>query len=333
MQLFVGVDGGGTTTRVIVYAAGSRQAIMVDGEPTRISLVGLARARDCIVDLLRQGIATVGGDMAEVVAMSACLSGVDTNRQADAMRHELRRYFPNVALEVTNDAFAALSAGILGRVGVAVIGGTGSIAVGERADGAVARAGGYGSLVGDEGSAFDIGRQGIAAAIRAFEGRGPETMLWRQVAAHFGVDHPIELVNSLYEDGKSVSTVAGFAGKVLEIAEEDGVAGAIVSGAVEAYAQLVYAVRRLLADKLGGRVVLAGGIFEAYRFMQDKLQIYLPCDTLVTLNRPPAFGALMRAIELAKARHSRLGEVSALSRSHLESLVIRSITSSGIAGG
>ncbi|QSO51612.1 hypothetical protein JZ785_22850 [Alicyclobacillus curvatus] len=300
MRILAGVDGGGTHTRAVLVEVDGGQSVMVETGPGRMSLIGSKACEELLVNLLEEGAGQLHGSTSDLVSVSICLSGIDSPSQSSELSQLLSPLLPGATMEVMNDAFSVLSAGTMGKAGLAVIGGTGSIAVGERLDGTTARAGGYGSVLGDEGSGFDIGRQGLSAAIRGFEGRGPKTVLWDKVALIYGATHPIDLVDEIYEGEQQVPKVASFAASVLEAAQGDEVAGAIIHRAAESYVQLILAVRNQLQDDFSGHVVLAGGLFQHSDVLQTHMRGLLPHDHLVTLSRPPVFGALMRAVDQAK---------------------------------
>ncbi|WP_054968905.1 N-acetylglucosamine kinase [Alicyclobacillus ferrooxydans] len=298
MEIFAGVDGGGTKTRLLLYDLYKDRAVMLDGGPSRLTLLGPDACTELLVNLLERGVQRLGGKLDNLLSVSFCLSGIDTVTQSRLMHERLSVVIDNAVIEVVNDAFSVLSAGTLDASGLAVIGGTGSIAVGQRHDGVTSRAGGLGSIIGDEGSGFDIGRRGLSAAVRGFEGRGPATKLWGEVAERYGIYDALGLVDHIYEGENQVTKVAGFAPVVLELAEHDEVAAKIVASAAESYVQLIKAVRRQLRDDLGRRVILSGGLFQNYDVIPKKLHSLLPEDEFLITSRPPVLGALMRAIGL-----------------------------------
>ena len=114
---------------------------------------------------------------------------------------------------IVNDALIALVAGDGGSVaptraqgfgeadaGVVLVSGTGSIAYGVNRHGVAARAGGWGSSLGDEGSGYWIGRRALAAVVRDADGRGPRTALTPMVLAHFDLERPEQLVAEIYDN-------------------------------------------------------------------------------------------------------------------------------------
>src|SRR5439155_578112 len=129
--------------------------------------------------------------VAALVGASACvvqagLAGLSRPGRSPDFRRLVFELLPGADLEVVSDAAVALWGALPEGEGVAVLAGTGSIALARSADGREARAGGYGALVGDEGSGFWLGRAAATAAVRAADGRGPPTGLVELVSQAFG---------------------------------------------------------------------------------------------------------------------------------------------------
>ena len=122
----------------------------------------------------------------EVVCVG--MAGMDRPADEAVVRAILRRLGFRGVAHAVNDALIALVAGADEDPGVVVIAGTGSIAYGVGPDATAARAGGWGEVYGDEGSAFWVGARALAAVVRAADRRGPATMLSTLVLRHAGVD-------------------------------------------------------------------------------------------------------------------------------------------------
>jgi N-acetylglucosamine kinase-like BadF-type ATPase len=166
-------------------------------------------------------------------------------------------------LIVTHDAAIALAGALDGHPGIVVIAGTGSLAFGRNSAGETARAGGWGYIFGDEGSAFDIARQGLRAALREHEGWGPRTALTPALVAATGAAEPNQMLHLFYTPDWPRPRVAELAQVVGRIAEEgDPVAREILRNSARQLADLVRAVRRqLFSDEEPARVSWTGGVF------------------------------------------------------------------------
>jgi N-acetylglucosamine kinase-like BadF-type ATPase len=197
-------------------------------------------------------------------------------------------------------------AGARDAPGVAINAGTGSIVYGRNANFEAARAGGWGHMIGDEGSGYWIGRESLAAVMRAYDGRGPETRLTSDILLHFKVDDESHLPRIVYDRESPRVSVAAL-GPITEHAAEQGdlVAVRILERAAE---ELVLAARSV-ATRLEMRgdeftFYLAGGVFGVVPWLADELPRRLeevaPRAQVQILYDEPAIGAVWLA--LAEAR-------------------------------
>lgn len=294
----MGVDGGGTKTQVFLTDTDQQRGITSVGNASNPNSVGWDVAVNTVEALIDSCLQVAGKTKSDVAALSLCMAGIDRPEQIRTMQDQMSPRFPNAQVEVTNDALAALSAGTGGESGVVLIAGTGSIAVGESTSGKIARAGGYGSLIGDEGSGFAIGRDGLMAAIQSCEGRGDKTELWERAKAWFQLTDPSDLILKVYGASHPVGTVASFARQVVEAASSDAIAKRIIAKAMDDYVLLVQSVREQLNDAVSNKVILNGGLFTNTDVLAEELQTRLHDLQCIVLQVSAAAGAALRAMTL-----------------------------------
>lgn len=298
MAIYVGIDGGGSKTEALFYRSETQTTIRLVGHASRTSSVGWETSREVVIALILEGLSKLGADVDSLASISGCMSGIDLPEQSKRMTSDLKQRFSHSTIEVVNDALAALAAGTKGEPGVVLIAGTGSIAMGEDEAGRIARSGGLGYFIGDEGSGFDIGRLGITAAIQSYEGRGPQTALWQRVCTHYRVEQPRELIPLIYDAEYAIGHIAAFAPEVLECSTTDDVARVIIDQAVQQYVQLIDSVQMQLGQTVGNKVVLAGGVITNDSVLLKKLEIVRPALAFELLKHDPVVGALFRAIRM-----------------------------------
>jgi N-acetylglucosamine kinase-like BadF-type ATPase len=232
------------------------------------------------------------------------MAGVDRPGDADVVLGILRRLCRGSRVLVVNDALVALEAGAPGEAGVVLIAGTGSIAYGRDAQGGAARAGGWGHVLGDEGSGFWLGRQAIGAVLRALDRRGAPTMMAAPIMAHFGVSRAQDLVHPVYEGGMKPRAIAAIAPIVGEAAAAgDAVAARIVEiGAAELAGSAVSVAARLGLQARPFPLPLAGGIFRSVPqvrgLVMARLHEQMPLARAALLEVEPACGAVRLAAQL-----------------------------------
>ncbi|MDY6878033.1 MAG: BadF/BadG/BcrA/BcrD ATPase family protein [Chloroflexota bacterium] len=297
----LGVDGGGTKTIAIVVDGAGRELGLGRAGPSNYHTVGEPAAAANLGLAIGTALAQAG--ITRVNA--ACLGIAGSGRPEDAciMERLARPAIGGTAISVVNDALIALVAGTGGRrYGVVIISGTGSIAYGVDASGREWRADGWGYILGDEGSAYDIARQGLIAALRAQDGRGPATTLAERFTARLELAE-IEGVPFLIHD-LGVPEVATLAPLVVAVADEgDAVAQGILAGAGE---KLALAAQAVIAGLYwAGQpfpVILSGGVFQpggvVVQTVRERLAASAPQAQVILRGREPAWGAALLALQM-----------------------------------
>ena len=298
MRLFLGVDGGQSATKAVIGDAYGRVLGAGTAGPCNHMAAGEGRAKleravgGCVAAACQQA----GIDAASVRFDAACFGMSGGPEDKETILAEILR---TEKLIVTTDAVIALSGAISGGQGIITIAGTGSIAFGRNADGRTARAGGWGYIYGDEGSAFHIGRQAIRAGLRMEEGWGPSTRLHALLLEATGSRNANEVVHRFYTPDWPRQRVARLAPLVDSAAEQgDEVAVAILHGAAQDQATFVGAVRSQLW-KPGEPVQVAyiGGGFRS-RLLLERFQLLVELEDGNRCGPPlygPAEGALLEA--------------------------------------
>ena len=254
MNLFAGVDGGATHTVVLVTDEQGRALVRENGPPALIRTQPAAVVAEQLVERVASALKRVGETQAESTCFA--LTGVGRDAERTALEAELAGRVPSRNWRLVTDAEAALEDAFGQGPGIVLIGGTGSVAWARHPDGSVTRAGGWGPILGDEGSGFAIGLAALRATVRAADGRGPPTAISTAVLAASGVNHVDQLVQ--WSDNAQRSAIAALAPAVLALADRDPVAGEITAGAARELAHLVTPLRPSMPEP--AIVALAGGL-------------------------------------------------------------------------
>jgi N-acetylglucosamine kinase len=295
----LGIDAGGTKT--VCLLADSQGSIVSEG---RGPGANLHTAGELAVEkVLHAAMETAIGDR-DITPAAICLgiAGVDREDEATAVRAIMRRIGYKSRVLVVNDALIGLVAGARDEPGIAINAGTGSIVYGRNAHFEAARAGGWGHMIGDEGSGYWIGRESLAAVMRAFDGRGPETRLAADILAHFNVDDESRLPRIVYDRELPRVSVAAL-GPIAQRAAEQG--DAVALRILERAADELVLAARSVATRLEMRgdaftFYLAGGVFRVVPWLADELPRRLvevaPRAQVQTLDEEPAVGAVWLAL-------------------------------------
>jgi N-acetylglucosamine kinase-like BadF-type ATPase len=302
-RLVIGIDGGATHTAAVLADAATG-AVVGRGEagPSNIMAAGADAALRELNAAVAAAFANAKMPRGEVAAACLGLAGVDfAGRDVILGWAELVSLAKKV--EVANDATLLFAAGTPDGWGLAVIAGTGSIAFTVDRNGKDARAGGWGYLLGDEGSAFRLGLLGLRAACRAADEVGDPTALLPAFLAKLGATDPRRFIPAVYQGAWDKAGIAGLAPVVLEAAAGgDPVARRIVDEeAVELARTAVGAVKRAGLPADGVPVALTGGLLlrsELFRtlFLAALRRRLTPGP--VQLVEDPALGAVVRARKL-----------------------------------
>jgi N-acetylglucosamine kinase-like BadF-type ATPase len=243
-----------------------------------------------------------------IVPAAICLgiAGVDRPDDSAVVRAIMKRIGYKARVLVVNDALVALEAGAPRQPGVVVISGTGSICYGRNAAGEAARSGGWGYVLGDEGSGYWIGRAALRAVLRQADKRGPSTALTAMLLEHFGVKQPQGLIHEVYHTNLKPAAIGALARSVqsaFAVGDEAAI-GILRAAANELESSALSVARRLGMVGQAFTFILAGGIFRAVPWLQEELQRRLPVaaprSDVRLLDVEPAEGAVALALDEAR---------------------------------
>jgi|BEDMetMinimDraft_2_1075160.scaffolds.fasta_scaffold01552_4 N-acetylglucosamine kinase-like BadF-type ATPase len=251
-MILVGVDAGGTHTRAIACTCDGEEIGRGRAGPANFHNVGLEVAMENV----RKAVAETGVKDPDFVCLG--MAGLDTKRDLELVRPLAERLGKRVRLE--HDGFVTLYAQTLGEPGVITISGTGSAVVGYDKKRKI-RAANMGWLLGDEGSAYWMGREALRTLTRAMQGMTKHGLMTKMMKEKVGIKTLDDLVEWAYYNGHRVSEIAGIA-QVVEMAARQGDPSAlrIMSTAAK---ELAYQSTKV-ALKVGvDKVYVVGGVFES----------------------------------------------------------------------
>ena len=303
------VDGGNSKVDIALVSRSGGLLSLVTGPTISHQQVPMETVVARLAELNARAAREAGvGPRAGVAAF--CVAGADFPSDVRALTRAYGHAGVAERLVVHNDAFGALRAGARQGWGVVVICGAGVNAAGMGPDGRTARLAAIGDLSGDWGGGGGIGREALAAAVRARDGRGPATALERRVPERLGVRRPIDVARRMYDGRMNGRRLEELAPLVFEVAAEgDPVARALIDRLADELATMAVAIaRQLRVARRPVDVVLAGGVFRAtdpafYRRLETGVRAVVPQATLVRLRDRPVLGAALLGLdELGVAR-------------------------------
>lgn len=300
MAVLIGIDAGGTKTVGLVADEEGNVLREVAGNGANLQTHGELAVEKVLDDVIER-LAPSGA----VGAICLGMAGVDRPRDEGTVRGILKRLGFKERVRIVNDAVIALVAGSLDRTGIVVVAGTGAMAYGVDGTGSEARSSGLGQLLADEGSGGWLGSEAVRAAVRSADGRAPRSSLEAAVFEALRVASLQDLVPRAYEEGVSWAEMGHLAGLVEAAAHEgDRAAVDIIERAAGELRLAAGAVARRLDFRAAPpTLVLSGGAFRACPSLGALIaeDPGFPVRDTIMLDRSPAHGALILALDLLKS--------------------------------
>jgi len=302
----IALDGGATKTDLAIADINGNVLSLGKGGPSNITIVGVEGLKRSISEAYKNALSKIRARLPRAEILVACLAGVGGPKRRKLALEVLLEL--NKELEMAKrvilepDVIAALMSVTLGKEGVVVISGTGSIVFGVNEQGIKVRVGGWGYLIDDEGSAFYIGREAIRIALKFEEGRIKDKRFVEEILRYLNVDTVEEIVDLIALGHIGVREIASLAPVVVELAEEgNGQAKKIITKAVSELVEMVELVIRRLKLKsptigVSGSVLLKSKY--VYEIFKNETKKKLPDSNIVRPTHPPLVGALIYAYKL-----------------------------------
>ena len=299
MRVLIGVDAGASHSTAAVANEHGTVLVRADGAPGAMRPGAAQAAAERILetcrDALRKAERQFKGD---VLVVGAAGVGREEERLALQAALEDAGLAPRVA--VTVDGAIALQSAFGDAAGIALMAGTGSVAWARLPSGDTTRVGGLGSVVGDQGSGYDLARAALRAAGLAIEGRGRRTALSARLLARLRLSGLGELVR--WATTADIPSVAALAPEVLAAAEEgDAIAGALLDAGADDLATHVRALAERFPHGAGVGVALGGSLLARNDGYRKRVVARIVADVPVATIRPEPVDPVLGAVQLARA--------------------------------
>ena len=275
-RILLGIDGGGSKTDALIASLDDVGQIHILGwglgGPSNLRLAGEQQSFANLNKVVDEAIiaANLQGSTIDYAVLALAGSSFSGVREKVATWAEKRNLASHV--EIIHDALPVLASGGDHSRGVALIIGTGSVAVGVNAKGESATLGGWGHWFGDKGSGFDLGCKALSAVAEASDGVGPPTVMSELVLERLGISDARQILEQVSSTGDVRREVAALAPIVLEAADlQDPLAIEIISTAIGEVIKLVDAMGRKLTFKAPYPLMVAGGVACRNPLFQNEL--------------------------------------------------------------
>ena len=298
MNYIIGIDGGGTKTAGLLTTETGEHIAKVQAGPSNYHVVGTEQTHDVLKEIILELSAHVGSPKIDSIHFCLGMAGLGRAEDKIVIGQICDEIGVNKNRILTHDAHIALVGGTGKQEGVIVISGTGSIVYGIGEDGKEVRAGGWGYLLGDEGSGYDIALKGLQAVARAADKREKPTQLTKMILNKLELDEPNDLIRWTHAAGRDkIAQLASIVFEAVEIG--DTKAEEIIDSAFSELACAVETVIMQLELPHPFDIVFCGGNLLHQPILADKLQRWIEKiiigSSVMFPKHEPASGAVLLA--------------------------------------
>jgi glucosamine kinase len=302
VSIFLGIDGGGSKTTCVI---GDKNSVLGTGASggSNVVRVGERQARESLGAAIRQACAAANTALAQIERTCAGVAGGARPEIAGVVRRLLSE-FVSGEIEIVGDMVIAMEAAFGSGPGVIVVAGTGSIAYGRNSEGEIARAGGWGFAISDEGSGHWIGRAAVAACMRSYDQSGTEcaSVLLESIMKFWDVTTREQVI--LAANAGPPPDFAALLPAVLTAADAgDATARNVLTQAgVELATLAKIVIARLFGDAESVPVAVSGGVFANCELVQQVFYDRLLGERPQVLPNATPVDPAKGALELARKR-------------------------------
>ena len=299
MEYIIGIDGGGTNTIGLLATKTGEYIADCHSGPSNYHVVGTKQTHDVLNEVVTNLSSHIDGISLDSIHFCVGMAGLGRNEDKKVIGLICDEIGIGKNRILTHDAHIALVGGTGKHEGVIIISGTGSIVYGVDKNGAEARAGGWGYILGDEGSGYDIAIKGLQAVVRAADARDKPTQLTDMILKRLELNEPHDLIRWTHSADRD--KIAQLSQVVIEAADTgDSKADVIIDNAIYELTHTFVTVVKQLRFSHPLEVVLNGGNLIHENVLSDRLkkwiQANIPGSSVVTPKHEPAYGAVLLAM-------------------------------------
>ncbi len=303
-KYFIGLDGGGTKTTCVLTDYNLKPLYTCSGGPSNFLIFGTQKVSSTVLSLILETLNHTKISPEEVESILIGTAGAGRADHALKLKNDFISYAKKEgyvfnSFDVRSDARIALEGAFSGKPGCLLIAGTGSVIMAKDKFNNIHRAGGFGRVIGDEGSGYSLGRKGLISVAKELDGRGEKTKLTEMLKRDFGITSAPSLITEVYSNNFDI---ASFAPKVIEAAEKsDELSKKILEDESDELILHVKSMIKIIGEEKT-KLCLSGGIISVKNYYSDlfraKLEKFLPSVSIVEAENSPAVGAAIMAKDL-----------------------------------
>jgi N-acetylglucosamine kinase-like BadF-type ATPase len=304
MKYLIGFDCGATKTDCALADINGNILYTTTGGAANYLVTGADGTSKIILSLLNDCLKKFNTDYSEIEKIVIGAAGAGRKEDVEKLESSLHQIFfadgiKIKSLTIVSDAQIALHGAFPNEAGCILIAGTGSIIYGKDEKGNIYRTGGFGRLLGDEGSGFSIGRKGLQAAAKYFDGRGDETLIVKLIQEKYSIKSADELIAKVYKENFDIASIAEVV--IIAAKNDDQIAHHIL---LEESEELVHHINTMmkkmnaidLCASFSGSLISNNNIYSD--MLRDKIKTSLPSVKIVSPKHSPIEGAILLAKEM-----------------------------------
>lgn len=306
MSYFIGIDGGGTKTKCVLCNDSLEVIHQTQSGPSNFLTIGTDKVADTIIELINVCCTSTNISVSNIQNITIGTTGAGRESDAKKLRDAVVAKAKSIGLDlnsfnVVSDARIALEGSFTGQPGSILIAGTGSIMFGKDKDGNIHRVGGFGRLIGDEGSGLTMGKKGLNLISKYYDERGKSTLLTSKVEKQFNISDQSDLIIKVYSDSFNIQDVAPL---VIESANEgDELCNEILDQETNELLLHIMAMKKKLNEEKMKIVFIGGTITTNNSYsnmLREKIKMFLPDIVIHHSDYPPEIGAVIMAKQKLK---------------------------------
>ena len=213
MKYLIGIDAGGTKTNCAVADLNGKILIKETGKSSNYLIAGAEKTSANLFGIISHCLKKLKGNISEAEQVVIGIAGAGRLKDAQQLEKSFIKYSKSKkvkinSVKVVSDALIALEGAFTGEPGSILIAGTGSILFGKDSKGRIHRVGGFGRMIGDEGSGYSIGRKALHAVSKDLDGRAEKTLLTKKLFDLMNVSSSEELITKIYKENFDIASIA-----------------------------------------------------------------------------------------------------------------------------
>ncbi len=300
MKYIISIEGGGTKSKSVIQDLEDKYTFEIEGKATNPNSVGFHAAIKNLLKNIFDCTTKAWADKNDIEVLVIGTAGAGNEKTAEQIKNKISESFnEKTKIYITSDAEISLEGAFAGSPGIIVIAGTGSGVFGKDNSGNLFRSGGYGRLIGDEGSGFSIAKKGLNLVAKYFDGLTENSQLISIMKNLYSISDKNSLLEFVYKDNFDIASVAL---TILQAAENDTNCKKILAEEAELLANQTKIVCKKM-DPDSHKIVFLGSLVENEniysKLLREKIKEIVPSAEFVKPQFTPVEGGILIAKKLA----------------------------------